>query len=98
VQTLSAIAREIGVPVSEITGEAPGITPDLNILAACFKWVIDNLDRIKTLSSDQIVQELMRQYGVMLREQIKDPREAVRITHLVFEGLADKPQPTRKKK
>ena len=90
IETLEALARVLDVSVAELMGQEPQIAPDLNILAACFEWVLDNLDKMKTLSSAQIVEELMRQYGRMLSDQIKDKKEAVRITRYIFESMTDK--------
>lgn len=90
IETVSALADALGVSVGELTGQGDHYAPDLTILAACFQWVIENLDQMKTLSSEQIVEELMKQYGRMVQEQVKDKREAVRITRFVFETLTDK--------
>jgi transcriptional regulator with XRE-family HTH domain len=88
--TVTALAKVLEVPVHHLTGEKPDIKPDLEILSSCLLWLLDNLDRFKNLKNEQIVNELMKHYGRMVNDQINDKAEAVRITKYVFEALQDK--------
>ena len=87
IETVASIARVLNVPVSQLTGAKPDYAPDVEVLAACFKWILDNFDRLRDLPSDFIVNELVRQYSHMLHDKINDKMEAVRITRYVFDGM-----------
>lgn len=95
-RSIKLIAEELGVSTSELAGEIPGASGDLNILKACLNWVLQNFELLRTMSADQVTEELMKQYVRMVQEKVKDPREAVRITKFVFEALAEKPKAKKK--
>lgn len=89
-ETVQSLAKVLEVPVHHLTGDEPSYQADLELLGSCLNWVLDNLDKLKNLRNDQIVNELMKHYGRLLNEQINDKDQAVKITKFVFEALLDK--------
>ncbi len=96
-ENLTDLARALEVPVSQLTGAKPEYTPDLEIMFACFQWVLENFDRFRDVKTDAIIQELKIQYTHMLNERINDKREAINITSYIFESLLAKAKPVKRK-
>lgn len=101
-ENLLELARALDVPVSQLTGEPAGNAPDLDVMLACFQFVLENAERFRSIPAATVTQELKIQFTRMQQDNLQDPQEAVRITGYLFESLlakeklALKPPPKRK--
>lgn len=104
-ENLTYLARVLNVAVGQLTGEATEscTAPDLDLMLACFQWVLEKRDYLCDLAPETVTQELRLQFTRMLQDNITDPAEAVRITSYLFDSLVAKakleltPPPTTRK-
>ena len=96
-ENLVELARTLDVPLSHLTGETSGDpAPDLDAMLACFGWVLENFDKLRDIDTTIMIDELKIQFTRMQKDNIRDKREAVRITSYLFDSLLAKAKLTLK--